>query len=524
MKKYIALFVILCIGASLRFYKLTTIPPSLSHDETAITYNAYSILKTGKDEYGKPFPLLFRSFDDYKLPGMVYSTVPFVALFGRSELAARLPSAIYGVLAIIVIYFLVFELSNSYLSSLISTLMLALQPWHINFSRQLFESNGAVFWFMLGTYFLLRSKKHYPVILWAGLCYVLSLYFYYSVRLVIPFIALFYLICQWKTIIKNWTFTLCTLAICFLTFFPMGREMLSLGGLERISIVSVVNDQNYIHRKEAYTNIIAAHPTIFNKIIYNRRVALFETVVENYWKNISPRNLFVAGTGTYGALYPFEIFLLPLGLYYLLKTSSGYLILAWLIPAFFPGAFSLNQPNTLRTLIAAPVFAILSGLALKNKFVIIFSCVAFLFAFPKFQYAYFVNNPIHNALAFGDGMKQMAQYIKTNEDKYDRMYISGYYWRPYIFMLYWGGINPTMYQNDGTRDHFGKYYFSSAGWDTNGLKFMDPKFDFNSLTHTPKTLFILAYPEYQLHQKYFNKISSVNGRNTPRVFVAASMK
>ena len=43
---------------------------------------AYSILKTGRDEYGSPFPLLFRSFDDYKAPIPVYLLVPVFKFFG----------------------------------------------------------------------------------------------------------------------------------------------------------------------------------------------------------------------------------------------------------------------------------------------------------------------------------------------------------------------------------------------------------------------------------------------------------
>lgn len=526
MKKYIALIVIVCIGIFLRFYKLTTIPPSLSHDETAIAYSAYSVLKTGKDEYGKPFPILFRSFDDYKLPGMVYSTIPFVALFGKNELAARLPSALFGTLAIIVMYFIALELTGSPVIGLLSALTLALQPWHINFSRQLFESNGAVFWFMIGAFFLLRSRKNYNAILWAGLCFVLALYFYYSVRLVIPFVALFYLLSQWKRVIKMWKTTALTIGICFLAFLPLGREMVSPGGWERINMVSVVHDPNFISKKETYTNIMASKPTVINKIIYNRRVALMETIIENYWKNISPHNLFVTGTGTYGALYPFDAILIPLGLIVLFTLSpfAIYFVLLWLFTAFLPGAFSINQPNTLRTLIAAPVLALLSGFGLKNKYVAIAVCIIFLFVFPKFYTAYFINNPTNNAVSFADGTKQMVEYVKANENKYDRIYISGYYWRPYIFMLYWGGANPADYQQNGTREHIGKYYFSSASWDTNGLKFMDPKFDFQALPHDGKTLFILANPEYQLHQKEFQKITGIHGRIAKNVFIAAILQ
>src|SRR3990167_10550251 len=99
-RTHMLLFIILFLGTSLRFYRITTVPPSLSHDETAIAYNAYSILKTGKDEYGAPFPLLFRSFDDYKLPGMVYASIPAVAAFGTTALGARFTSAFLGSLTV----------------------------------------------------------------------------------------------------------------------------------------------------------------------------------------------------------------------------------------------------------------------------------------------------------------------------------------------------------------------------------------------------------------------------------------
>jgi 4-amino-4-deoxy-L-arabinose transferase-like glycosyltransferase len=541
MRNSIAMLIILGIGIFLRFDRLTSIPPSLSHDESAIAYNAYSILKTGRDEYGARLPLLFRSFDDYKLPGMVYSTVPFVALFGKSELAARLPSAVYGTLTIVAIYALVLALTASPVPSLFAALMLAIQPWHVNFSRQLFESNGAVFWFVLGTYFLARSRRHYGSILWAGLSYVVALYFYYSVRLVIPFVALYYLITQWKTIRKQWKVTALTVLICLAAFAPLGWEMLSPGGWQRINTVSVVNDPNYIAKRDHFVSILGTHPSVINKILYNRRVALAETVIENYWKNISPHNLLVTGTGTYGALYPFDAVLFPLGLLYLftLQPAYMYLVLLWLFCAFLPGAFSINQPNTLRTLIAAPVFAILSGFGMtyivslirrkpRFKSITISTLVILVFwfiqAFPKFHYAYFVNNPVNNALAFADGTKQMVSYVKTNEQQYDRVYISGYFWRPYIFMLYWGNTDPVSYQKTGNREHFGKYYFTSASWDTNGIKLMDAKFDFKTLPHTDKTLFILAYPEYQIHQKYFEKVATIDGRHTPHVFIAATLK
>src|SRR5438094_6592309 len=101
---------ILVLSVFLRFYLLGSNPPSIDWDEASLGYNAYSILKTGADEYGNAFPLSFRSFDDYKPPVYIYLTVPAVAIFGLNEFAVRLPAAVIGVIAVIGTYYLVLEL------------------------------------------------------------------------------------------------------------------------------------------------------------------------------------------------------------------------------------------------------------------------------------------------------------------------------------------------------------------------------------------------------------------------------
>src|SRR3989344_3941774 len=140
------LLIILLLAAVLRFYKLGQNPPSLNWDETAHGYNAYSILKTGKDEYGYKFPLSFRSFDDYKPPLYTYLVVPSVAVFGLSAYAVRFPSAFLGVLAVLFTYLMVKELFQKTPIALLSAFFLAISPWHLLFSRVAFETNSATFW------------------------------------------------------------------------------------------------------------------------------------------------------------------------------------------------------------------------------------------------------------------------------------------------------------------------------------------------------------------------------------------
>ncbi len=77
---------ILLVASSLRFYKLTEIPPSLEWDEAATAYDANSILRTGRDQYGNFLPLSFRSIDDYKPPLYTYLTSISIVFFGWNDL------------------------------------------------------------------------------------------------------------------------------------------------------------------------------------------------------------------------------------------------------------------------------------------------------------------------------------------------------------------------------------------------------------------------------------------------------
>ena len=106
-KIYSLLFLIVLFAAFLRFYHISSVPVSPYWDETAIAYNAYSIATTGKDEYGKSFPLLFQSFDDYKTPGNIYLTAIAVSLFGLNEFSARFTSALAGTMTVFLAFFLV---------------------------------------------------------------------------------------------------------------------------------------------------------------------------------------------------------------------------------------------------------------------------------------------------------------------------------------------------------------------------------------------------------------------------------
>src|SRR3989344_1445540 len=140
--RYILLLIIL-LASFLRLNSLNSVPPSASVDEVSIGYNAYSILQTGKDEYGAKFPIILRAYDDWRPALYVYLVVPFVKLFGLSVFAVRFPSVILSVLTVVATYFLTKELfKNSLKIPEVASLLLAIYPWHIYISRLGHEVNA----------------------------------------------------------------------------------------------------------------------------------------------------------------------------------------------------------------------------------------------------------------------------------------------------------------------------------------------------------------------------------------------
>ena len=125
------LILLICIVFSifLHFYKINEVPPCINADEAAFSYNAYSILKTGRDEYGKFLPLRFKSFEDYKLPVYTYFSVPFIAIFGLNDFSTRALNIVIGVAFVPLMYFLLKELFALILCDFYSFRYLAYRPF-----------------------------------------------------------------------------------------------------------------------------------------------------------------------------------------------------------------------------------------------------------------------------------------------------------------------------------------------------------------------------------------------------------
>ena len=181
--------IILFLAFSIRVFDLENNPPGFFSDEAAIGYNAYKILKTGKDEYGVPFPIFFKSFGDYRLPIPIYANIPIIALFGLNERSVRLTAVIFGLISILFTMLSTLEIADKR-TAYLAGLLLAIMPWHIHFSRWGAESIYFPAIFSIGLYFYLKSFINLRLLSISSLFYGLSMYTYYPAIIIAPIFLL----------------------------------------------------------------------------------------------------------------------------------------------------------------------------------------------------------------------------------------------------------------------------------------------------------------------------------------------
>ncbi len=261
-KTLVFLAVIFVLGTFLRFYHLEQSPPGFYVDEAAIGYNAYSILKTGKDEYGKTFPIFFRSFGDYKMPLYIYLSVLPTALFGLSVFSARFISALCGSLSLLLVYFLVRELfpKKADRLGLLVTAGLAFSPLPVFFSRMALEVSLALFCLLLALFLQLKSfaKKSDGLLVLSVLAYALSAYTYHTERFLAPVIFFSVsLILFWHSRSigkKYWLKMIISCLLLAVLLFPQIRLFNSAAGQARLKSLGSQEGtfKNYLSQYLAY--------------------------------------------------------------------------------------------------------------------------------------------------------------------------------------------------------------------------------------------------------------------------------
>ena len=210
--KFISLAMILFLAAFLRLFQLDELPNILNRDEAALAYNAYLISVTGKDEWQQTWPLTFKSFGDYKLPGYVYTLALLFKFLPLNDFVVRLPSALAGLLLVLVAYkFARAVLRVQFSAAVIMSLMVAVLPIFTFYSRIAFEANLALTLLVASLYFMLKDKANDFL---AILLLVAAVATYNTPLLLLPFFIPMIIAWRIKKPVKSYLYLV--LAICAL--------------------------------------------------------------------------------------------------------------------------------------------------------------------------------------------------------------------------------------------------------------------------------------------------------------------
>jgi 4-amino-4-deoxy-L-arabinose transferase-like glycosyltransferase len=462
------LIVILILAAVLRLWRLGSIPPSLTQDEAALGYNAYSILETGRDEYGKFLPIIFKSFGDYK-PGLyVYADVPFVATLGLNEVSTRLPSAFAGIISVYLVYLICNKLFQEKFA-LIAAFVSALNPWLIYYSRGAWETNFSLMFTLGGIYLFLKSFEKCWLILLSSLFFALTLLTYQGAKLSTAIVVLVLVVIYWKDVIKvGKKYIFGSIIVGLVVSLPIVLSFFN-GQSGRLRVFSIFSYPRSVDYTQNFLDEGKEKIGDINYYLFHSETLNFvRGILGRYFNHFSGKFLFFEGdyqnpqhSAPYqGMLLIGDFVFLIAGAMAFLREDLGrskWFIFLWLLVAPLPAVFTRDQVQSVRALNMAIslVFILSFGLDAitewikKRKTPYIFYFLLLVFYSLSTIYfldAYFIHLPKHNSQYWNYGYKQIVEFITPIQGKYKDIKVQQSYNQPYIYFLYYEKYDPAKYQ------------------------------------------------------------------------------
>jgi len=439
-KSLLILLGILLLGLALRLFKLTDIP--LYGDELTMVTDSYSLLHTGLDQTGKPWPLTF-SMGAGRPAGYVYASIPFVAIFGPTTWGIR-GLSILSSLGIILMMFLLTKKLFGEKVVLLASFLVAISPWDLNLGRGGFESHFALFLALWGTYLLLGFREKKLNLLWAVFVWGLAVNTYPTYKLVLPIflpVIIWYLgglkiILSGKKIIPILAVIIATLiiSVTLAQTFVGGSED-RFKNINVFSANAVAVEQNVIFNRN-----INSGNSLLTKFFYNKPLSYFKLLEDSYFKNFSLEYLIISGDGnprhnmaSTGVIYVVELLTIALGLKYLAdqkaKRKDLTLIITWLLIAPLAAIFT-QENHGLRTNFMLPPLIILSALGVWRlwsfkKPILFWGVVIFWFIqfVPMLERTYFLA-PNRYARFWSNLAKMVALQVEAKKDNFDYVVVS----------------------------------------------------------------------------------------------------
>lgn len=462
------LFSIIMLSALfVRLYKLNEIPAGVYLDEASLGYNAYSILLTGKDEFGKTLPIFFRSFSTFQGSLYGYFSIIPIYIFGLNIFSTRLVSVISG-LVVIVVTFLFFYFSdwnNKYRMALFASLTVAFSPWAIYQSRVAVESNLGLALTAVGVLFLYLSTKSEKFIIPSFLIFGISSYAYAAQRITAILLPVAFLVISREYFSKNKKRILIGGATLLIVMAPQFFSLIHGGSLVRYQTQGYTQKSTFLKYGGSLVNL----PAVIGQPLYIAR-----QFTSQYLSAFSPRSLFfepepqlVRSIPDLSVFYTWMTIPFVVGIALFWKRRSDTLVKIFfllMVIGVLPEAITGDPFYTLRmlpgiwgmTIMIAFGIEYIFGLIKNVKIRIILASFLIIVLGFNFYISYFVFLANERSIYFGYPFEVLAQITEENKDS---VYIldSEMFDAPYIWMAFYKRFDPVKLQSQtppGLLDHY----------------------------------------------------------------------
>ncbi len=469
-KKFFTMILfILILGAAffVRVYKLGQIPAGVYTDEASLGYNAYSLLLTGKDEFGKSWPVYFRAFSTFQDSLYGYFSVIPVYFLGLSIFSTRLVSVISGLTVVLVSFLIVYwsDLKKKSNLALLAAFTVAFSPWAIYQSRVAVGSNLGLGLTAVGILFLFLSlnKRWFFVLA----CSILGLasYAYAGQRITSILFPIVFVLINKKFFLKPRKWALVGFALLILIMLPQFKGLSSAGSLVR-------------YQTQGYTqkSTFEKHGGPLIKIpVLGRSIYIARQFTSQYLSVLSPRSLFfepepqlVRSIPDLSTFYVWMIIPFFAGLVQVWKKRSHVFIqITFLLLAIgaLPEALTGDPFYTLRMLpylwgitlvIALGIDSLLTKI--QNNLVkwTLAAIVVVLTGF-NFYTAYFIFLKHERSIWYGYPFQVLAEFTEENSNQ-KFVLDSEIYDAPYIWMAFYKKLDPKKLQAQAPPGLLEHYY------------------------------------------------------------------
>ena len=460
------LFAILLLGILLRTFQFPNIPPGLFVDEAGAGYETFSLLHTGADRWGIPRPVYFISWGSGQSVLYSYLSMPIVAVLGLSRFSIRLLSWFIGILTLPLLYVAVKRIRGRD-AALLSTLLLAILPWHITISRWALDANLLPFFLLLGTYTIARAleSKSRTWILVAWLPWGLALYAYAMAYVVVPILLLLVLIFYRQTILKNWQLWVGAFALFALIAIPIVLFLVKN---------FIVQDTLAIERFLPFGIPLLPISRLAQVAspLPERLLNTFFFVVSGF-QDGEVRNSVLGVAPTFLIFFPLAL----VGAAYLKRAGRADLFLLSLVaclPLFLTADPAINRVNAVFIpMLVVAVYGLLelrrrlgaSGKILGAAFTVLIAIQALVFA-VDYNFVYPTVPDVQ--LAFFQGFERAIGKGLAVADSSENILVTDQIVLPYILTAFYAGYPPDQYQREikYTTEYgainvrsFGRFYF-----------------------------------------------------------------